>query len=58
VRESKVGAVEALLEHGADVNAVNDRGIAPLDIVGPAQPDEDEIAKLLISKGAKRRSRP
>jgi ankyrin repeat protein len=45
-----VGIVKALLEHGADVNAVQQDGFAPIH--GAAQNGQEEMVLLLLSYGA------
>ena len=47
---------EALIEHGADVNALNDAGQTPLDDVEHAAPsiDREPVRRLLVSHGARR----
>ena len=49
-----VHVMEALIEHGADVNAVNDRGETPLDDVEHAARsiDREPVRRLLIAHGA------
>jgi truncated hemoglobin YjbI/ankyrin repeat protein len=51
-----VNVVEALIEHGADVNALNDRGLRPLDEVEDAgrSIDKEPVRRLLIAHGARR----
>jgi truncated hemoglobin YjbI/ankyrin repeat protein len=60
---SKAGFVhvaEALIEHGADVNALNDRGQTPLDMVEGAgrSIDREPVRRLLIAHGARRSKLP
>lgn len=45
-----IGVVKALLEHGADVNAVQQDGFTPLH--GAAQNGQEEMVLLLLSYGA------
>jgi truncated hemoglobin YjbI/ankyrin repeat protein len=51
-----VSVVEALIEHGADVNALNDRGQTPLAEVENAgrSIDREPVRRLLIAHGARR----
>lgn len=48
--------VEALIESGGDVNALNDRGQTPLDEVDDAgrSIDQEPVRRLLIARGARR----
>lgn len=52
-----VHIVEALIEHGGDVNARNERGQTPLDEVEDAGKsiDREPVRRLLIARGARRR---
>jgi hypothetical protein len=45
-----------LIEHGADVNALNDRGQTPLDELEDAgrSIDREPVRRLLIARGARR----
>jgi truncated hemoglobin YjbI/ankyrin repeat protein len=54
-----VHVVEALIEHGGDVNALNDRGETPLDEVEDAgrSIDREPVRRLLIAHGARRSKR-
>lgn len=54
-----VHVVEALIEHGGDVNALSDPGLTPLDEVEGAgrSIDREPVRRLLIAHGA-RRSKP
>src|SRR5262245_55036480 len=51
-----VHVVEALIEHGGDVNALNDRGQTPLDEVEEAgrSIDREPVRRLLLAHGAQR----
>lgn len=51
-----VNVVEALLEHGGDVNALNERGQTPLDEVEDAgrSIDRAPVRRLLLAHGARR----
>ncbi|MBI2504297.1 MAG: ankyrin repeat domain-containing protein [Candidatus Latescibacteria bacterium] len=51
-----VNVVEALIEHGGDVNALNDRGQTPLDEVENAARsiDREPVRRLLIAHRARR----
>ena len=51
--------VEALIEHGADVNALTDRGQTPLDLLESAgkSVDVEPVRRVLIAHGARRRTR-
>jgi truncated hemoglobin YjbI/ankyrin repeat protein len=51
-----VHVVEALIEHGGDVNALNDRGQTPLDEVEDAgrSIDREPVRRLLIARRAPR----
>jgi ankyrin repeat protein len=53
-----VNVVEALIEHGGDVNARNDHGQTPLDEVEDAgrSIDREPVRRLLIASGARRSS--
>jgi truncated hemoglobin YjbI/ankyrin repeat protein len=53
-----VHVVEALIESGGDVNALNDRGQTPLDEVDDAgrSIDQEPVRRLLIAHGARRRT--
>jgi hypothetical protein len=55
-----VNVVEALIEHGADVNARNDRGQTPLDEVEDAgrSIDREPVRRLLIAHGGRRSKLP
>ncbi len=52
--------VMALIEHGADVNALNERGQTPLDEVEDAGKsiDREPVRRLLIAHGGQRRKLP
>jgi truncated hemoglobin YjbI/ankyrin repeat protein len=52
-----VNVVKALIEHGADVNALSDRGQTPLDEVEDAgkSVDREPVRRLLIAHGARLR---
>ena len=47
---------EALIEYGADVNALTDRGLTPLDVLPTAgkSVDLEPVRRLLIAHGARR----
>ncbi len=51
-----VNVVEALIEYGSDVNALNERGQTPLDEVEDAGKsiDREPVRRLLIAHGARR----
>jgi ankyrin repeat protein len=48
--------VKALIEHGGDVNALNERGQTPLDEVDDAGKsiDSEPVRRLLIAHGGRR----
>jgi ankyrin repeat protein/truncated hemoglobin YjbI len=50
-----VNVVEALIEHGGNVNALNDRGQTPLDEVEVAgrSIDREPVRRLLLARGAR-----
>ncbi len=50
-----LGITEWLVNHGADVNAVTDKGATPLDCVG--SDNGAQIRALLVSRGAERGAR-
>ena len=54
-----VHVVEALIEYGGDVNALDDRGQTPLDEVESAgrSIDREPVQRLLIAHGARRSER-
>jgi len=51
-----VHVVEALIEYGGDLNALNERGQTPLDEVEDAGKsiDRESVRRLLIGHGARR----
>jgi ankyrin repeat protein len=51
-----VNVAEALIEHGGDVNALNDRGQTPLDEVEGAGKsiDREPVRRLLTTHGGRR----
>ncbi len=55
-----VHVVEALIEHGGDVNALNERGQTPLDEVEDAGKsiDREPVRRLLIAHGGRRSKLP
>jgi truncated hemoglobin YjbI/ankyrin repeat protein len=55
-----VNVVEALIEHGADVNALNDRGQTPLDEVEDAgrSSEQESVRRLLLAGGGRRSKLP
>jgi ankyrin repeat protein len=55
-----VHVVEALIEYGGDVNALDDRRQTPLDGVESAARsiDREPVRRLLIAHGARRSKRP
>jgi truncated hemoglobin YjbI/ankyrin repeat protein len=59
-RAGFVHVVEAVIEYGGDVNALNDRGQTPLDEVEHAgrSIDREPVRCLLIARGARRSTLP
>jgi truncated hemoglobin YjbI/ankyrin repeat protein len=55
-----VNVIEALIAHGGDVNALNDRGQMPLDEVEDAGKgiERESVRRLLIAHGARRSKLP
>ena len=51
-----INVVKALIEHGGDVNAINERGQTPLDEVEDAgrSIDRESMRRLLVSHGGRR----
>lgn len=50
VQEGHLGVVELLLEHGADINSIDDRGYGPLEYA--LRWNRLDVARLLLTRGA------